>query len=149
MEIVCRLARWCLVSFRANKSAPRTAHASAFTQLGRSLVTEGPSQAHSARKRFGVSIPLGFSDGSAPQGGLSRKMIFMQGRDLDGIMASCDHNGRDQVRSARRLKPNPVRYDPQALQRSPLTPWAHRPGVRGLRTALPYVFVDSDGPEET
>jgi hypothetical protein len=43
-------------------------------------------------------------------GGLSRKMIFLQGQDLNGIVASCDH-GRDQVRSARRLTPNPVRYE--------------------------------------
>jgi hypothetical protein len=44
-------------------------------------------------------------------GGLSREMIFMQGQDLNGIVASCDRNGRDQVRSARRLTPNPVRYE--------------------------------------
>ena len=45
------------------------------------------------------------------RGGLSREMIFMQGQDLNGIVASCDRNGRDQVRSARRLTPNPVRYE--------------------------------------
>ena len=40
-------------------------------------------------------------------GGLSGNMIFMQGRDLDGIIASCDRDAR----SVRRLKPNPVRYE--------------------------------------
>jgi len=44
-------------------------------------------------------------------GGLSGNMIFMQGRDLDGIIASCDRDGRAQARSVRRLKPTPVRYD--------------------------------------
>ena len=44
-------------------------------------------------------------------GGLSRKMIFLQGQDLNGIVASCDRDGREQVRSARRLTPNPVRYE--------------------------------------
>jgi hypothetical protein len=43
-------------------------------------------------------------------GGLSRKMIFLQGRELDGIVASCDRGVRE-VRSARRLSPNPVRYE--------------------------------------
>ena len=43
-------------------------------------------------------------------GGLSRKMIFMQGHELNGIVASCDRNPRDQTRSARRLAPQPVRY---------------------------------------
>jgi hypothetical protein len=43
-------------------------------------------------------------------GGLSRKMIFLQGEDLNGIVANCDR-GREQVRSARRLAPNPVRYE--------------------------------------
>jgi hypothetical protein len=42
-------------------------------------------------------------------GGLSRKMIFLQGQDLNGIVASCD--GSEQVRSARRITPNPVRYE--------------------------------------
>src|SRR5215471_15499974 len=32
-------------------------------------------------------------------GGLSRNMIFMQGRDLNGIVASCDRDPRDQARS--------------------------------------------------
>jgi hypothetical protein len=45
------------------------------------------------------------------QGGLSRKMIFMQGQDLNGIVASCDRDGRGQVRSARRHAPNPLRYE--------------------------------------
>jgi hypothetical protein len=40
-------------------------------------------------------------------GGLSGNMIFMQGRDLDGIIASCDRDAR----SARRLKPTPARYE--------------------------------------
>ena len=44
-------------------------------------------------------------------GGLSRKMLFLQGQDLNGIVASCDRDGREQVRSARRLTPNPVRYE--------------------------------------
>jgi hypothetical protein len=43
-------------------------------------------------------------------GGLSRKMIFMQGHELNGIVASCDRNPRSQTRSARRLAPQPVRY---------------------------------------
>ena len=42
-------------------------------------------------------------------GGLSRKMIYLQGRDLNGIIASCDR-GPSQTRSARRLAPQPVRY---------------------------------------
>ena len=44
-------------------------------------------------------------------GGLSRKMIFMQGRDLDGIVASCEPGVHEQTRSARRLSPHPVRYE--------------------------------------
>jgi len=43
-------------------------------------------------------------------GGLSRKMIFMQGNELNGIVPSCDRNPRHQTRSARRLTPQPVRY---------------------------------------
>ena len=43
-------------------------------------------------------------------GGLSRKMIYLQGRDLSGIVPSCDREPRDQTRSARRLAPEPVRY---------------------------------------
>jgi hypothetical protein len=43
-------------------------------------------------------------------GGLSRKMIFMQGHELNGIVASCDRNPRYQTRSARRMSPQPVRY---------------------------------------
>jgi len=43
-------------------------------------------------------------------GGLSRKMIFMQGHEINGIVASCDRNPRYQTRSARRLAPQPVRY---------------------------------------
>src|SRR5512136_698261 len=44
-------------------------------------------------------------------GGLSRKMIFMEGRELSGIVASCDRGVQDQTRSARRLTPRPVRYE--------------------------------------
>jgi hypothetical protein len=45
-------------------------------------------------------------------GGLSGNMIFMQGRDLNGIVASCDRDPpQEQVRSVRRLTPNPVRYE--------------------------------------
>jgi hypothetical protein len=43
-------------------------------------------------------------------GGLSRKMIYLQGRDLNGIVASCDRSPRSQTRSARRPTPEPVRY---------------------------------------
>jgi hypothetical protein len=43
-------------------------------------------------------------------GGLSRKMIFMQGHELSGIVPSCDRNPRNQTRSARRLAPQQVRY---------------------------------------
>ena len=45
------------------------------------------------------------------QGGLSRKMIFLQGQDLNGIVASCDRDGREQLRSVRQLTPNPMRYE--------------------------------------
>ena len=45
-------------------------------------------------------------------GGLSRRMIFLEGRDLGGIVASCDHgNERAQARSERRLAPRPLRYE--------------------------------------
>src|SRR6478736_9482024 len=50
-------------------------------------------------------------------GGLSRKMIFLQGRELDGIVASCDRNVPDQTRSARRLTPHPVRYESASASR--------------------------------
>jgi len=43
-------------------------------------------------------------------GGLSRKMIYLEGRALDGIVASCDRNERSQARSTQRLTPRPVRY---------------------------------------
>src|SRR5215510_7434577 len=43
-------------------------------------------------------------------GGLSRKMIFLQGRDLNGIVPSCDRDPRTQTRSARRLAPEPAGY---------------------------------------
>ena len=46
-------------------------------------------------------------------GGLSRKMIYLQGRDLDGIVASCDQpTRRAQTRSERRLTTGSVRYEP-------------------------------------
>ena len=44
-------------------------------------------------------------------GGLSRKMIFMQGSELTGIIPSCDRDTRDQARSARSITPRPVRYE--------------------------------------
>ncbi len=44
-------------------------------------------------------------------GGLSRKMIFLQGRELVGIVASCDRGPRYQTRSVQRLAPRPVRYE--------------------------------------
>ena len=44
-------------------------------------------------------------------GGLSRKMIYLQGNDLDGIVASCDQPARKvQLRSAQRYTPHPLRY---------------------------------------
>jgi len=45
-------------------------------------------------------------------GGLSRKMIYLQGRDLDGIVASCDEpTRRAQTRSERRLATGSLRYE--------------------------------------
>lgn len=44
-------------------------------------------------------------------GGLSRKMIFLQGRELGGIVASCDRGVRTPTRSVQRLAPRPVRYE--------------------------------------
>jgi hypothetical protein len=45
-------------------------------------------------------------------GGLARKMIYMQGRDLDGIVASCDQPaGSIEARSDRRDAPRPLRYE--------------------------------------
>ena len=46
-------------------------------------------------------------------GGLSRKMIYLQGRDLGGIVASCDQPTRRalQARSDRRLTTGSVRYE--------------------------------------
>ena len=44
-------------------------------------------------------------------GGLSRKMIFLEGRALGGIVASCDRGERPQARSAQRHVPRPVRYE--------------------------------------
>jgi hypothetical protein len=45
-------------------------------------------------------------------GGLSRRMIFLEGRDLGGVLASCDHGTEHvQARSERRLTPRPLRYE--------------------------------------
>jgi hypothetical protein len=44
-------------------------------------------------------------------GGLSRRMIYLQGQELDGIVASCNRDVRAQTRSAGRLTPRPVRYE--------------------------------------
>jgi hypothetical protein len=44
-------------------------------------------------------------------GGLSRKMIYLQGRDMQGIIADCDETARRvNVRLDRRYAPRPVRY---------------------------------------
>lgn len=44
-------------------------------------------------------------------GGLSRKMIYLQGRDLGGIVESCDQpTRRAHLRSERRLTTGSVRY---------------------------------------
>ena len=43
-------------------------------------------------------------------GGLSRKMIYLEGRALGGIVASCDREAPTQARSAQRRVPHPVRY---------------------------------------
>jgi hypothetical protein len=51
-------------------------------------------------------------------GGLSRKMIFMQGHELSGIVPSCDRNPRNQTRSARRLAPQQVRYQSASASRA-------------------------------
>ncbi len=46
-------------------------------------------------------------------GGLSRKMIFMEGRSLNGIVASCDHPmERARLRSERRYSSRPLRDIP-------------------------------------
>jgi hypothetical protein len=44
-------------------------------------------------------------------GGLSRKMIFLEGRALGGIVASCNRGVSPQTRSAQRRVPHPVRYE--------------------------------------
>ena len=45
-------------------------------------------------------------------GGLSRKMIFLEGNELGGIVASCEHGSESvQARSERRVTPRPVRYE--------------------------------------
>jgi len=38
-------------------------------------------------------------------------MIFLEGRALGGIVASCDRDQRTQTRSAQRHVPHPVRYE--------------------------------------
>jgi hypothetical protein len=44
-------------------------------------------------------------------GGLSRKMIFLEGRDLGGIVASCEQpTRRAEVRSDRRITTGSIRY---------------------------------------
>jgi hypothetical protein len=44
-------------------------------------------------------------------GGLSRKMIFMQGSALDGIVASCERpTQRAQIRSTRQITTGSIRY---------------------------------------
>jgi hypothetical protein len=46
-------------------------------------------------------------------GGLSREMIYLQGRDLDGIVPSCAHPERQiLLRSANRHMPHPLRHEP-------------------------------------
>jgi hypothetical protein len=48
-------------------------------------------------------------------GGLSREMIYLQGRDLDGIVASCSHLERQNLlRSANRYLPHKLRDEPAA-----------------------------------
>ena len=42
-------------------------------------------------------------------GGLSRRMIYMQGRDLNGVVASC--GSPHHVRSARHRSPKLIRYE--------------------------------------
>jgi hypothetical protein len=45
-------------------------------------------------------------------GGLSRKMIYLQGRELDGIVASCDQpTRRAQTRSERGYSSRALRYE--------------------------------------
>jgi len=49
-------------------------------------------------------------------GGLSRKMIYLQGHDLDGIVASCDHpERRTLMRSANRYMAPPLRHEPASV----------------------------------
>ena len=55
-------------------------------------------------------------------GGLSRNMLFMQGSDLNGIVASCGRDTREQSRSARRLTPNPARYNSASASGSVVPP---------------------------
>ncbi len=46
-------------------------------------------------------------------GGLSRRMIYLEGRALNGIVASCERpTGRAQLPSDRRYSARPVRYIP-------------------------------------
>ncbi len=44
-------------------------------------------------------------------GGLSRKMIYLEGRALAGIVPSCAGERRAQAQSERRYAPRPVRYE--------------------------------------
>ncbi|MGB6349978.1 MAG: hypothetical protein WBG10_08100 [Pseudolabrys sp.] len=44
-------------------------------------------------------------------GGLSRKMIYMQGRELSSFVASCDRGESYQASSERRTMPQAVRYE--------------------------------------
>jgi hypothetical protein len=47
------------------------------------------------------------------QGGLSRRMIYMEGRSLGGIVASCDRpTAHTQIRSERRYSSRPIRDIP-------------------------------------
>ena len=56
--------------------------------------------------------PLPVRSWISRHGGLSRKMIYLQGRDLDGIVASCDQpTRRVQTRSERRLTTGSLRYE--------------------------------------
>ena len=47
---------------------------------------------------------------SSRKGGLSRKMIYMQGRELHAFVPSCDRSPREQARS-REAAPRRVRYN--------------------------------------
>ena len=71
-------------------------------------------------------------------GGLSRKMIFMQGRDSNGIVASCDRRpARSDALSASPDAAAGALRIRKRLQRSPLAPSPHRRGCRSRDTARP------------